>query len=132
MPVDALIFAGGGWLSAALLLYAVSPSFLAHPYRNFIGLRFAVGVVVFPAIAVAGVFLITGQTELACAVGIPAGGLLYVGGSSLERLLMARETKPPGQSDDEPPPFTPVAAAWLGSALALAIATFALVLLIFS
>jgi hypothetical protein len=132
--VDALIVACGAWLSAALLFYAASPSFLTHPYHHFAGPRFAIGVIVLPAIGVASISLVMGRPELACAVGIPAGGLLYVGAAVLERLMKKDRALTPQQReqrDTDRPPFAPTAALWVGSLLGLAVATFVFLLLIF-
>jgi hypothetical protein len=131
--VQALILAGGGWLAAALLLYGVSPAFLTHPHRHFSALRFTLGAIVLPAIAVASVLLISGRTELACAVGIPAGGLLWLGAAWLQPALATDEALTERERQEREqlaPTFATTAAVWGGSALALAVTTFALVIAI--
>jgi hypothetical protein len=133
LPMEDLILAFGGWLSALLILYSASPSFLFHPYRHFVGLRIALGVIVLPAICVAGVFLITKKLEIACTVGFVSAALLYCGATWLERLLMTDEVltdQERQEREENQLPFAPLAAQWIGSLLAVAVTTFLLVSLL--
>jgi hypothetical protein len=130
--VDALIIAGCAWLAAAMFLYADSPAFLTHPHSHFVALRLATGLIVLPAIGLASVFLITGRTELSCAVGIPAGCLLWLSAVWLQRFLDADQSLTAEERlarDKEVPPFATTAARWFGGTLSLAGLTFALVIL---
>jgi hypothetical protein len=125
-----LVFAGLGWLSAALFVYAASPGFLTHPYRHFRRLRFTLGVIVLPAIVAASVFIITGRTVLACVVGIPAGLIAWIGGAYLVRYMAADEELTPEERktrEGEAPPSGTTTAYWVAAVLALVVATYAVV-----
>jgi hypothetical protein len=131
--MNALVISGGFWLAAACGLYSYAPSFLTLPHAHFRRLRFAIGTIVIPGVAVASVFLITGNTLLACAVGFPAAAVLWLGASCLLPLMLADEVLSAGEREErerDAPPFTPQAVGWVGLVIGLAVSTYAVVLAI--